>query len=406
VPNFYYKAISRDGVENEGEMSASSSAAVIRRLQDSGCIPLVAEELKTRSGQRSRLKAPSMQRKSKPPNVAVFTRSLASLLSSDAPLDRALAIMHDVEDDEATQKLIEDIQSSVRGGTALSAAMQEQGDVFSGFYISMVRAAEVSGTLGEGLECLLDYLERSRELREKVTAALIYPTILLAVAGLSVVILLTLVVPQFRPIFEEMGSALPLATRFVLSFSDAISGYWWLGVVFVILAVLGTRRWLSIEANRCTLDNWMLRMPLIGELISASETARFSRSLGTLLQNGVPVLQSLEIGHDTLSNRAMASSVAAAALDLKEGGDLSATLQEQGMLPSLAIQMIKVGEESGNLDRMMLRIAKVYDGEVSIKVQRLLALMEPVLIIGLGVLIAGIIMSILVGIISINDLPV
>ena len=150
----------------------------------------------------------------------------------------------------------------------------------------------------------------------------------------------------------------------------------------------------------------LLRVPLVGALINASETARFSRSLGTLLQNGVPVLQSLEIGRDTLSNRAMAQSVAAAAEDLKKGGDLSATLEEQAVMPALAIQMIKVGEESGNLDRMMLRVSDVYDGEVSLKVQRLLAMLEPALIIGLGILIAGIIMSILVGVISINDLPV
>jgi general secretion pathway protein F len=327
-------------------------------------------------------------------------------LSSGAPLDRALAIMLDVEDDEATRELIEKIQSSVRGGAALSAAMQEHGSTFTGFYISMIRAAEVSGTLPEGLERLLDYLERSRELREKITSALIYPSILLVVAGLSVVILLTLVVPQFRPIFEEMGSALPLATRFVLVISDGIAGYWWLAVLLIVVAVLGGKRWLADATNRFRLDGWLLRLPLVGELISASETAKFSRSLGTLLRNGVPVLQSLEIGRDTLTNRAMAESVATAAGSLKEGGDLSATLEGRGVLPKLAIQMIRVGEESGNLDKMMLRIAKVYDNEVALKVQRLLAVLEPVLIIGLGILIAGIIMSILVGVISINDLPV
>jgi general secretion pathway protein F len=260
--------------------------------------------------------------------------------------------------------------------------------------------------LPEGLERLLDYLERSRELREKITSALIYPSILLVVAGLSVVILLTLVVPQFRPIFEEMGSALPLATRFVLVISDFIGGYWWLAVLLIVVAVLGGKRWLADATNRFRLDGWLLRLPLVGELISASETAKFSRSLGTLLRNGVPVLQSLEIGRDTLTNRAMAESVATAAGSLKEGGDLSATLEGRGVLPKLAIQMIRVGEESGNLDKMMLRIAKVYDNEVALKVQRLLAVLEPVLIIGLGILIAGIIMSILVGVISINDLPV
>ncbi len=405
MPNFHYKAITRDGVEDEGEMMAVNSAAVIRQLQDSGRIPLIAEEIAGR-GPRRRSKKLRIGRGSEQPNVASFTRSLASLLSSGAALDRALDIMIDVEDDPATRKLIGEVQSAVRGGAALSTALRDQGKTFSGFYVSMIRAAEVSGTLSEGLEHLLEYLERSRELREKIVSALVYPSILVGVAGLSVVILLTLVVPQFRPIFDEMGSALPMATRIVLGVSDVLASYWWAATLLVVAAAFGASRWLAGDANRHRLDTFILRVPLLGELISASETARFSRSLGTLLKNGVPVLQSLEIGQETLSNRAMVAAVNAAAESLKEGGDLSSILQAQGLLPGLAIQMIRVGEESGNLDRMMLRISKVYEGEVSMKVQRLLALLEPALIIGLGILIAGIIMSILVGIISINDLPV
>ena len=270
----------------------------------------------------------------------------------------------------------------------------------------MVRAAEISGALSEGLERMLEYLERSRALREKIVSALIYPAILLLVAGLSVVILLTFVVPQFRPIFEEMGAALPLATRFVLTVSDFLAGYWWLGLLAIAAAGMATMRFLSIPEKRHQVDAVMLRLPLIGPLISAVETARFSRSLGTLLHNGVPVLQSLEIARDTLTNRAMAAAVAGAATSLKEGGELSDTLLEATVFPGLAIQMIKVGEESGNVDAMMLRISAVYDDEVAIKVQRMLAMLEPLLIIGLGIIIAGIIMSILIGIISINDLPI
>ena len=406
MPHYYYKAVTRDGTEDEGEMVESSAAAVIRRLQDTGRIPILTEEVVKGGRSRSRLKMPALQRKPRAPDVAGFTRSLASLLASGAALDRALEIMLSVDDDEATQKLIEDIQTAVRGGASLSAAMQEQGKVFSGFYISMIRAAEVSGTLAEGLEQLLEYLERSREMREKVVSALIYPSILLFVAALSVIILMTLVVPQFRPIFEDMGSALPVATRVVLGVSDFVAAFWWAGLLLVIATIAGARYWLADTQHRHRLDAFVLQAPLLGPLISAHETARFSRSLGTLLKNGVPVLQSLEIGRDTLTNRVMATSVSAAADSLKEGGDLSTTLEEAAILPALAIQMIKVGEESGNLDRMMLRIARVYDGEVAIKVQRMLAMLEPLLIIGLGILIAGIIMSILVGVISINDLPV
>lgn len=237
MPHYYYKAVTRDGTEDEGEMVESSPAAVIRRLQDTGRIPILTEEVVKGGRSRSRLKMPALQRKPRAPDVAGFTRSLASLLASGAALDRALEIMLSVDDDEATRKLIEDIQTAVRGGTSLSAAMQEQGKVFSGFYISMIRAAEVSGTLAEGLEQLLEYLERSREMREKVVSALIYPSILLFVAALSVIILMTLVVPQFRPIFEDMGSALPVATRVVLGVSDFVAAFWWAGLLLVIAAI-------------------------------------------------------------------------------------------------------------------------------------------------------------------------
>ena len=314
--------------------------------------------------------------------------------------------MLEVEADLATRTLIEDVQLAVRGGASLSQAFDDQDSVFSGFYVSMVRAAEASGTLSDGLERMLEYLERSRELREKIVSALIYPIILFVVAGLSVLILLTLVVPQFRPIFEEMGAALPLATRIVLATSDFLASYWWLLPVVIVGIVLWMRRVLENPRKRLQLDAMSLRLPLFGPLMTANETARFCRSLGTLFQNGVPVLQGLEIGRNTLTNRALIAAVDDASASLKGGGSLSGTLQEAAVFPGLAIQMVKVGEESGNLDEMMLRVSKIYEGEVSLSIQRLLAMVEPVLIIGLGIMIAGIIMSILVGVISINDLPV
>ena len=182
MPQFYYKAVTRDGIEDEGEMTEVSSAAVIRRLQDSGLIPIFAEEVTSGRKTRKRLGMPSFRRKPRQPDIMGFTRSFASLLASGTALDRALDIMLEVEVDTASLKLIGDIQAAVRGGLSLSAAMQEQGDIFPGFYVSMIRAAEASGTLDEGLERMLEYLERSRELREKIVSALIYPTILLFVA--------------------------------------------------------------------------------------------------------------------------------------------------------------------------------------------------------------------------------
>ena len=406
VPNYFYRAVTRDGEADEGQMFGDSAAAVITRLQESGRIPISAEEVREGGRRRVRRSRRRMfRRASGRADIAAFTQSLASLVSSSIPLDRALQIMLDAESDPATHKLVGDVQASVRGGNSLSTALEEQGGIFSRFHISMIRAAEAGGMLGDGLSRLTSYLERARMLRDKVRSALIYPSILAAVAGLSVIILLVYVVPQFRPIFEEMGSALPLPTRVTLAISDFFAAWGWLVAAALVLAIVAVRKLWTRADFRRRVDGMLLRLNRVGTLIQAIETARFSRSLGTLLQNGVPLLTGLPIARDTMMNSEMANAVSDATEDLREGGDLSRALQKAGVFPSLAIQMLMVGEESGTVDKMMLRMSDTFDREVETSIQRLLMLLEPALIVGLGIVIAGIIMSVLVGIISINELP-
>ena len=407
VPNYFYRAVTRDGEADEGQMFGDSAAAVIARLQDSGRIPISAEEV--REGGRRRIrKSPRrlLRHRSGRADIEAFTQSLAALVSSSIPLDRALQIMLDADSDPATRKLVSDVQASVRGGNALSTALEEQGAAFSRFHISMIRAAEASGTLGDGLTRLTGYLERARMLRDKVRSALIYPSILASVAGLSVIILLVYVVPQFRPIFDEMGSSLPVATRVTLAISDFFAAWGWVVAIAVGASALAIRKLWARPDFRRRVDGVLLRLHRVGTLIQAVDTARFSRSLGTLLQNGVPLLMGLPIARDTMTNSEMAQAVSDAVEDLREGGDLSKALQRADVFPSLAIQMLMVGEESGTVDKMMLRMSDTFDREVEASIQRLLMLLEPALIVGLGIVIAGIIMSVLIGIISINDLPV
>jgi len=406
MPNFHYKAVTRDGETDEGQMIGDSAAAIIARLQESGRIPILAEEIVSRGSPRVRPgRRRKLRKKSARPDVMAFTQSLAALARSSVPLDRALQIMLEAESDPATLKLVTEVQASVRGGNALSAALEEQSGAFSTFHTSMIRAAEASGALSEGLERLAEYLQRAQELRDKVLSALIYPAILAGVAGLSVIILLVYVIPQFRPIFDEMGSALPMATRITLTVSDFVASFGWIIAIAIVAAAAGIRQLWQRPDFRKRVDGLMLRLQAVGPLVQAIDTARFSRSLGTLLRNGVPLLSSLPIARDTMSNRVMADSVAVATNDLREGGELSKSLHAAGVFPSLAIQLLKVGEESGTVDETMLRLADTYDREVETKIQRLLALLEPILIIGLGIVIAGIIMSVLIGIISINELP-
>lgn len=402
MPLFSYKAITPAGEAIEGEMEAADEAAVVRHLQDSGHIPVRAEPAGRRSMLRLNLRRG--QRGLGAKEIASFTRDLATLLQAGLPLDRALQILTDLADDPRLENLISNLQEQVRGGATFSAALQEQGTTFSRLYINLVRAGEAGGALELVLERLSDYLERSRELRESVLSALIYPAILLTVAAVSVVMLLVYVIPQFTQLFEDMGQDLPLATQMVVGMGNFFRGYWWLLLLLVLGIVAYFRQQFGDPQKRYRWDRRILRIPMIGELVSKVEMARFSHTLSTLLGNGVPLLTALGIVKEILSNRVLAEGVETAADSLKQGRGLAEPMMETGVFPQLALQMMKVGEESGQLDSMLSKVAHVYDREVKTAIQRVLALLEPVLIVGLGVFVAGIIMSILVAVLSVNQL--
>jgi general secretion pathway protein F len=284
--------------------------------------------------------------------------------------------------------------------------MEAQSSVFSRFYLNMIRAGEAGGSIEVVLARLAEFMERSKALQDSVTSALIYPLILLGVSGLSVVILLTFVVPQFQQLFADAGKALPLATQVVIAVGDGFRRYWWVGLLVIVGLVLTVQQQLSRPQTRYRWDGLLLRAPLLGDLVAKVEMARFARTLGTLLGNGVSLLAALAIVKETLTNQMLASALGDVAENLKAGQGLAEPLLAAGTFPKLAIHMIRVGEETGQLQEMLLQVADTYDGEVQSTVKRLLALLEPVLILGLGVIIAGIIMSILVAILSLNDLAV
>ncbi|TVR63641.1 MAG: type II secretion system F family protein, partial [Candidatus Competibacteraceae bacterium] len=327
----------------------------------------------------------------------LLTQQLSNLLNAGLPLDRALTILISVTDDAPSKSLLERVQDQVRGGSTLADALEAQG-TFSRFYLNMVRAGEAGGALEAVLKRLTEFLERSRALRESVSSALIYPLILLSVAALSVIILLTFVVPQFEQLFADAGRALPLATQIVIAAGHGFRYYWWVGLLAILLLATALRRQLNQPESRVRWDRWFLSLPLFGDLIAKVETARLSRTLGTLLGNGVSLLNALTIVRETLSNRVLALALGEVAEHVKTGRGLADPLLEAGDFPKLAVQMIRVGEETGQLQEMLLQVADTYDEEVQTAVKRLLTLLEPALILGLGVVIAGIIMSILVAI--------
>ena len=404
MPRYRYEAVDASGEVVRDELDAATLDAAIVRLRDQGLLPLAVNEAKSGFlrggfGQPLFSKRRALSRKT----IALLTQQLASLLHAGMPLDRALTILIGVTEDEQAKPVLERVQEKVRGGSSLADALEVQG-VFSRFYLNMIRAGEAGGALDVVLKRLTEFLERSQALRETVTSALIYPIILLSVSALSVIILLTFVVPQFQRLFADAGKALPLATQIVIAVGDGFRYYWWVGAILVVLLSAVARRQLSQPESRARWDDRFLRLPLFGDLIAKVETARLSRTLGTLLGNGVSMLNALTIVRETLSNQVLAGALGEVAEHVKTGRGLADPLLEAGRFPKLAVQMIRVGEETGQLQEMLLQVADTYDGEVQTAVKRMLTLLEPALILGLGVIIAGIIMSILVAILSLNDL--
>lgn len=404
MPRYRYEAVDAAGEVLRDQLEATSPEAAIERLRDQGLLPLSVAE--TKGGfLRGGLGQPlfSKRRALSQKTIMLLTQQLSSLLNAGMPLDRALTILNSVIDDKQSKELLDRVQEKVRGGSTLADALEAQG-AFSRFYLNMIRAGETGGALEVVLKRLTEFLERSQALRETVTSALIYPLILLSVSALSVIILLTFVVPQFQRLFADAGKALPLATQIVIAVGDGFRYYWWVGVIVILLLVAAMRQQLHQPESRMRWDRWFLRLPLLGDLIAKVETARLSRTLGTLLGNGVSLLNALTIVRETLSNRVLADALGEVAEHVKSGRGLADPLLESGNFPKLAVQMVRVGEETGQLQEMLLQVANTYDVEVQTAIKRMLTLLEPAMILGLGVIIAGIIMSILIAILSLNDL--
>ena len=403
MPLYRYKAAGPDGDILEGEVEARDQTGAAERLQSMGYIPVRIDEMGA-AAVAGRWRGGFGSRRISQDDVAVFTRGIATLLRAGLPLDRALELSINLAESEHVAELLTQIRNDVRGGASLFSALESHPGVFSRFYLNMIRAGEAGGALDVVLARLTEFMERSRELKETVRSALIYPTILIGVSVLSVAVLLIFVVPQFSQMFEESGRALPLPTQIVIELGQFLQEDWWL---ILLIALAGYVLWGQQMHNPVSRYRWdarFLSMPLFGDLVAKLEVARFSRTLGTLLNNGVSLLSAMAIVKETLGNSFMAEKLDDVVESLRGGAGLGRPLLDAGVFPRMAVHMVLVGEETGRLSEMLNQVADVYDREVSLAVKRMLGLMEPVLILGLGLVIGGIIMSILVAILSVNDL--
>ncbi len=402
MPLFEYKAVEPSGETVQGTMEAASVDMVVLKLQEAGNIPLHAKESGAGGFGLSALRLGRRGMNSR--EVGEFTQQLSTLLVAGLPLDRSLQIMLDLSENERVRRTVAEIRDRVREGGTLSDALEEQHGAFNRLFVNMVRAGEVGGTLDVTLVRLTDYLERSRDLKDSVVSALIYPALLLVLAAGSLILLLVYVIPQFTPIFEELGGELPFITRVVLGVGSILQNFWWAMILVTVFIVVQFRRMLADAEKRLAWDTRVLAMRWVGDLVGKIEIARLSRTLGTLLTNGVPLLGALSIARNVLSNTVLRKALGDAAREVKTGGGLVQNLTRDGHFPRLALQMIKVGEETGQLDEMLMKVSDTYDIEVRNTIDRLLAVFTPVVTLLLAVLIGTIVLSVLVAILSINDL--
>ena len=391
---YRYKALNARGELLDGQMEAAGEAEVASRLQEQGHLPVEARLASEGTGDS----AWRMLLRPKPfagARLVQFTQQLATLLAAGQPLDRALSILLELPEDEAAKRTIEDVRDAVRGGASLSAALDRQHGTFSRLFVNMVRAGEAGGNLHETLQRLADYLERSRALRARVINALVYPAILLAMVGLSLLFLLGYVVPQFSAMYDSLDAELPWFSRLVLGLGVFVRDWWILFIVVPLLVLLWLDRKRRDPATMRRFDGWLLQRKLAGPLVARLDTARLARTLGTLLRNGVPLLPALGIARNVLDNRVLAADVDAAADEVKNGIGLSVALGKGKRFPRLALQMIQVGEESGALDAMLLKTADTFEQETSVAMDRLLAALVPVVTLVLALVVGLVIMAVL-----------
>jgi general secretion pathway protein F len=404
MASFSYRAISSQGKTVEGAIAADRIELASRELRSQG-LTLLSLDLAGEGSQPVGDQAGGRGGVGSD-DVLAMTRELAVLMRAGLPIDRALKVMIEMAGHARLRELLEELLASVKAGKGLSQALQSYPGAFNKFYINMVRSGEASGLLADVLTRLGDYLANAKTVRSSVVSALIYPAILLTVAVLSIAGMLGFVVPQFESLFNEMGDALPVLTRAVISAGEFLQSYGWLLLLVIVVVGFFIRNWLHSEEGRAKFDERLLGLPLLGSVVFKYEVAKFSKTVGTLMGNGVSLLQSISIAVETVDNSHIKRALSVLEPAVKRGQRMSVALEEAQVFSPLVIQMVRVGEESGSLDQMMTELAQIYDEEVQAGVKRSLVLLEPALILLMGGTIAIVIIAILMGIMSVNDLAI
>src|SRR5213083_269955 len=395
MPVFVYRAADRRGQTIDGVMEAPDARAVVERLQKDAYFPIRVSP----HAERARWPGFGVSSRVSQRDLLAFTQQLA-------PLVRALGIQEEHAATPRVKVIVSDLLRSVRGGASLSEALAKHHPrPFSRLYINMVRAGEKGGVLEVTLRRLAEFLEARAAFTEALVSALAYPVVIFSVGIGAIVFLMTFVIPRFATIFADLGQAVPLPTQILLSVSAGFQHYWWVLLLAILATVLAWRVSTGTPEGRLAWDQTLLRLPLVGRLSMRVETARFARTLGTMLKSGVPVMGALAVVGDMMSNQAVGAAVTRLADSVKRGGTIAAGMQAEGRFPALAVHMVRVGEETGRLEEMLLKVAETFENDVRVELKRVLGLLEPAMILGMGVLVAFIVVAMLLAIFSINEIP-
>jgi len=384
---FVFSGRTRGGQTITGEMEATNREAVVARLRSQ---QVIATAVRTKPKD---ITIPGLGAKVTDKDIVVFTRQFATMIDAGLPLVQCLEILASQQDNKTLKKTLTEIRQSVEGGSTFAAALKQHPKIFTSLYANMVEAGEAGGILDTILNRLAQYMEKAMALKKKVKSAMIYPSTIITVAVAVVIFLLIFVIPTFKAMFEGFGAALPLPTQIVLELSRLVIAYFWVGIAAIVGVIVAIRWWYGTSSGRTNIDRLLLRMPIIGMLIRKVAVAKFTRTLGTLISSGVAILDGLDITARTAGNKIVEMAVLRTRASIAEGKTIAEPLRESGVFPPMVVQMIAVGEQTGALDAMLGKIADFYDEEVDTAVANLTSLLEPVLMVFLGIVIGGVVIA-------------
>lgn len=398
MSTFRYKLLTASSGIVEGEKEALSRADLVAELRKSGNVILHIQQADKQK------KFGFFLNRSNKKAVLPFTQELATLLEGGIPLDKSLSIILSGQDKNVIKDVVEDVLNGIKSGKSFAEALTNHARLFSSVYINMVRAGEEGGVLPQVLKRLGAFQERLQKVRSEIISAMIYPILLSSTGMVCVGALIVYVIPKFAQIFDGMGISLPFSTMVLMGMSHYSIRYGWVFVLVALIAFFSYKKAMKDNETAIKIDQKKLRLPLLGNLFWKMQISRFARTLGTLLENGVPLLKSMDIVKDVLSNRYLADILGNVKANVKEGAGLTLSLAKRGFLPEIAVHLLKVGEETGNLDQMLLKVADNFDADVEHRMKRLVTMVEPVLIMLMGAVIGVIVISMLTAILSVNDL--